>query len=243
MVDPIDCLPRLKLQNQTGYRLINSKYPPIHLFDDVADPDEFEALYALQALTNPRIQSELGQLNLLARDEIPFGIRGCSYATAPFTHVNPEGSRFSNGQYGVLYIADRVETALKEVAYHQEKYWKQVPELKYERLVFRGLACAFSGDPVQDASLLPPEHPIYHPQDYSQAQALGQALKKAGSDGIQYRSVRQPGALCWGLFTPRHVSSVIQTAHYEFIWKDSRIQSISQIMLSGLGDTDVSSST
>ena len=32
-----------------AYRLVNSKFPPIALFDDVANPDEFEALYQIQA--------------------------------------------------------------------------------------------------------------------------------------------------------------------------------------------------
>lgn len=73
-----------------AYRLVNSKFPPIHLFDDVADAEDFDALYQLQALTNPRLQNEVGRLELIAREEIPFGIPGCSYATAPFTHVNPE---------------------------------------------------------------------------------------------------------------------------------------------------------
>ena len=90
----------------SGYRLINSKFPPISLFDDVANEEEFEALYALQELTNPGIQNEIGNLNLISLKEIPFGINGCSYASAPFTHVNPDGSRFSDGMFGVLYIAD-----------------------------------------------------------------------------------------------------------------------------------------
>jgi hypothetical protein len=80
-----------------AYRLVNSKFPPIAMFDDVADADEFEVLYQIQALTNPRLKNEVGHLELIARDQIPFGIPGCSYATAPFTHVNPAGSRFSDG--------------------------------------------------------------------------------------------------------------------------------------------------
>lgn len=56
---------------------------PISVFDDVAYADEFEALYALQALTNPRLQNEAGNLNFIPTDEIPFGIPGCFYAVAP----------------------------------------------------------------------------------------------------------------------------------------------------------------
>ena len=67
--------PPAKLQ---AYRLVNSKFPPIELFDDVADADEFDMLYQLQALTNPRLHNETGRLELIPRGEIPFGIPGCS---------------------------------------------------------------------------------------------------------------------------------------------------------------------
>jgi hypothetical protein len=100
----------LEGENLQAYRLVNSKFPPIALFDDVADAADFEAIYQLQAMTNPRLQNELGRLELIPRDQIPFGIPGCSYATAPFTHVNPAGSRFSNGSFGVLYLADKMDT-------------------------------------------------------------------------------------------------------------------------------------
>ena len=56
----IDTIPKVKLTRQQGYRFIPSKYPPISLFDDVADSDEFEALYELQALTNPRLLNAAG---------------------------------------------------------------------------------------------------------------------------------------------------------------------------------------
>lgn len=130
--------PTITPESITGFRLINSRFPPISLFDDVADEDEFDALYELQTLTNPRLQTELGNLNLIRKAEIPFGIPGCSYATGPFTHVNPEGSRFSDGQYGVLYMGESIDTAIAEVAYHQSRYWQGVHGLDYDRLVFRG---------------------------------------------------------------------------------------------------------
>ena len=42
-----------------------------------ADADEFDMLYQLQALTNPRLHNETGRLELIPRSEIPFGIPGC----------------------------------------------------------------------------------------------------------------------------------------------------------------------
>src|SRR5690625_2295205 len=127
-------LPLLDNKAAQGYRLINSKFPPIYLFDDVASPEEFELLYELQARTNPRLQNEVGRLELIAIQDIPFGIPGCAYATAPFTHINPYGSRFSSGQFGILYIADTMETAIAEVKYNPQRYWQNVEQLNFERI-------------------------------------------------------------------------------------------------------------
>jgi hypothetical protein len=211
-------LPRLEEAELTGYRLINSKYPPINLFDDVATEEEFDVAYALQALVNPRIQTEIGNLSLLSRDEIPFGIDGCSYATAPFTHVNPGGSRFSDGSYGMLYLADTPETAVAEVSYHQQTYWRNIPELKFDRFVFRELVAKFDTVGMVDATKVYEDDAIYDQESYTASHALGKALKEVSTVGLQFRSVRNSGATCWGLFTPKHVKRVIQTSHYEMIW-------------------------
>ncbi len=223
-------LPEINIIQQRGYRLINSKYPPIALFDDVADEQDFEALYALQALTNPRLKKVAGDLDRLPAGDIPFGIPGCSYAVAPFTHINVQGSRFSDGSFGILYIADEMATALAEVTYHQERYWQLIEGLKYDRLVMRGLLFIFDAGPAYDAGGLPASDPIYHPDDYAAARALGQRLKTGGSAALRYRSVRHPGAVCWGLFTPRGVRSVQQSAHYELIWDGSCIAKIAKIV-------------
>lgn len=211
------------------YRLVNSKYPPIQLFDDVANAEEFEILYQVQALTNPRLQNEIGMLDLIPRGEIPFGITGCAYATAPFTHVNPNGSRFSDGTFGVLYLADTMETALAEVRHHQEAYWSKVQGLSYERFVFRGLACRFDETGALDATTLPPTHTIYAPDDYSVSRLLGRDVKKAKAPGLRYHSVRSPGNTCWALMTPRPVTSIIQASHYEMVW-NKQITSVSKLV-------------
>ena len=225
-----DDLPQVELQLQRSYRLINSKYPPVSVFDDVADANEFDALFELQALTNPRLRAQAGNLSLLPRSSIPFGIVGCSYAVAPFTHVNPAGSRFSDGRFGVLYLADSVQTAISEVAYHQGRYWSRVPALAYERFVFKALSCEFADISLADLTALPPQHAVYHSEDYSAARTLGISLREQGSAGVQYGSVRNSGALCWGLFSPQYVTQMVQSAHYEMIWQSGSISAINQIV-------------
>lgn len=224
----LEDLPRLAPSAQQGYRLINSKFPPINLFDDVATAGEFEMLYELQAMTNPRLRAEVGDLGLIPVTDIPFGIPGCSYATAPFTHVNPVGSRFSRGHFGILYVADTMDTALTEVTYHQEAYWRNMPDLRYERFVFRGLGCRFDEDRMVDGLALTRDHAIFDPSDYRAARAFGDTLKHEGAPGLRYHSVRQPDAVCWALMTPRLVTSIVQAAHYEVVWNGT-ITSVSRV--------------
>lgn len=227
-------LPVLPGHERVGRRLVNSKFPPISLFDDVASGEEFEALYRLQALTNPRLQTEVGDLGLLRREEIPFGISGCSYATAPFTHVNPDGSRFSDGSFGMLYIADTSDTALAEVEYHQRRYWSGVQGLNYDRFVFRMLRVSFSDEGFADACSMTREDLVYSPDSYHAARQLGLALRQSESPGLQYWSVRHAEGVCWGLFTPSVVSDIVQTSHYEMVWSGGDISSISRLeILSG----------
>jgi len=210
---------------QTGYRLVNSAFPPVALFDDVADEDEFVQLYSLQARTNPRLQNEIGRLELIPRQQIPFGIPGCSYATAPFTHINPAGSRFSDGSYGVLYIADSISTALAEVTYHQNRYWTQVEGLRYDRMVLRGLRCTFEEKDIINSDLLPQKEQLLAAESYHTSHQTGRSIRAAGYPGIRYRSVRRHGGTCWGLFTPSAVRAIIQTSHYEMIWDGQQIAS------------------
>ncbi len=198
------------------------------LFDDVAHADEFEVLYQIQALTNPRLQNELGRPELIARDEIPFGIPGCAYATAPFTHLNPAGSWFSAGHFDVLYLAKTMETAPAEVRYHQNNYGSKVHGLNDERLVLRGLSCHFTEAAMKDAARLPLTDPIYDPDDYSHSHALGSAIKADQCPGLRYWSVRHAAYHCWALMTPRLVLSIVQTAHDEMIW-NGKVTHVNQV--------------
>jgi hypothetical protein len=212
-----------------GYRLINSKFPPIDIFEQVISAEDFELAFLLQSLTNPRLKAEVGNLNLLPMDEIPWGIRGCSYAIGAFTHVNAQGSRFSDGSYGVLYIANDADTAIAEVSYHHNNYFSNVSGFKFERFVFRLLACQFSAPSCADITHISLDNPLYSPSSYSASQSLARELKNNHVEAIQYRSVRHTPGLCWGLFTPQHILDVLQSAHYEMVWDGQRISATAKL--------------
>lgn len=226
-------LPRRHCPDTDAYRLINGKYPPIQLFDDVADEADFQALYAVQALTNPRLQMQVGELHRVPPERRPWGIPGCNYALAPFVHLNPLGSRFSDGEYGVFYCAERMATAIAETRYHQERYFQAIEGLKYDRVVMRGLKVRFNAtlrdihQPHRD------DDHWYHPDDYSGGRRLGRALYDADEDGLAYTSVRRPGALCYALLSPHLIESVLPATHYEYIWDGEKIAHVLTIRQHG----------
>jgi RES domain-containing protein len=215
------------LNNQKAFRLINSKFPPETLFDDVADAEEFEAIYAIQVLTNPRIKNELGNLNLIAKEKIPFGIDGVNYATAPFTHINPDGSRFSDGNYGVLYLAETISTAIAETRFHQEKYFQNIPDLRFDTITMRGITFTFTSVLV-DATA---NEKIHNHNSYRDAITFAKSLIEDNSAGVQYNSVRAHDSLCWALFSPEGVHSAVQSKHFEFIYDGKGINTVREISL------------
>ena len=96
---------------QQACRIVPTRYPAVTLFDRVADAADFEALYALEALTNERAREELGQVERVPPDDRVFG-PGSGPIMAAFTHVNLLGSRFSGGEHGVFYAARERATAV-----------------------------------------------------------------------------------------------------------------------------------
>ena len=217
-----------KQQAMKGHRLINTKYPSIALFDDVASPEEFEMLYAIQAMTNPRLRDEIGDISLICKSEIPFHCeRGRSYAVAPFTHINPNGGRFNDGFFGALYVASTDQTAALEVKHHQQQYWKSIEGLEYDRFLFRGLVVTHDPAPIQ--VIEPDNATILNPDCYAASQQLARDLKKDGCQAVKYPSVRSENGICWALFTPKPVYDVVQSYLLEMIWDGEKIAEVNKV--------------
>ena len=78
-------------------------------------------MIALEQLTNPRVRDEVGEISLVPAAQRVTG-PGASYVMASFTHINPKGSRFSDGSFGVYYAASALETAIAETVFHFEVF-------------------------------------------------------------------------------------------------------------------------
>ena len=124
-----------------AWRVVPTRFPAVNLFERVASPEDFDALYALEAMTNDRLRTEVGELDLVPRDERRFG-PGWGPIMAAFTHLNPLGSRFSDGTYGVFYCAASRATAIAETRYHSALFLAATgqPPLRQQMRLYSVLA-------------------------------------------------------------------------------------------------------
>lgn len=209
---------------QPACRIVPTRYPTVFLYDRVADADDFDALYALEAMTNDRVRDELGQVELVPRDQRVFG-PGSGPIMAAFTHLNPLGSRFSDGSFGVFYAARDRPTAIAETAHHHGRFLAatreramHLPMRLYHVDIDARLHDLRPAGSV-DAAVLDPER-------YDAARTLGIALRACGSAGVVWPSVRRPGGQCAGLFTPQAASRCIEAAVLLYAWDGARFTDV-----------------
>jgi hypothetical protein len=203
------------------YRLIPSRYPTVGLYDRIADPADLDVVFAIEALTNPRIRDEIGQLQLVPPDERISGV-GATPIMAAFTHLNPDGSRFSDGSYGVYYAAQTLATAIAEVSHHRALFLARTSEPAID--VDMRVITATLDAPLHDLRRLgKPGAPLFDPDRYGAPQTLGLELRAAGSWGVQYPSVRHDGGLCVGVFRPKALRNARSGAHIALCWDGAQI--------------------
>lgn len=215
--------PVTRVEWRPSYRIVPSRFPPVGLYDRVADPADLEAVFAVENLTNPRLRQEAGEISLVPPEDRVSG-PGTTPIMAAFTHLNPEGSRFSDGTYGVYYACRSLETAVAESRYHREQFLMRTKEGPIE-LDMRTYLADLSGD-LHDIRGRKDLGAVYDPGDYSAGQALGRELKAANSHGVIYDSVRDPKGECAGVFRAPVLSPCMQGPHFGYIWDGSRITTV-----------------
>lgn len=204
-------------------RIIRSIYPPIDLFEDIADPADWPFLISAEQKTNPRLVEAIGNLDLVPEAR-RVGGPGASYLMAPFTHVSSDRpSRFTDGTFGVLYAGNRFEVALFETAYHHGRFMAATNEAAGWTSQFREIVLEVTGDLHDLRGGNPAYADILDPDDYAAAQALGAQLHAAGADGIVYPSVRVEDGECVGLFYPDLGANPIQGRHLDYHWDGQRV--------------------
>ena len=209
-----------------SWRLVASRFPPVGLFDRVARATDIETVYAIESLTNARLRDEVGELALVAAVERVSG-PGTTPIMAAFTHLNGQGSRFTDGSYGVYYAAHSIDTAIVETAFHRARFLAATEEAPIEidmRSYAADIVAEFHdirGGAKRYAAYYDPDTSAYGP-----AQLLARGLRERGSNGIAYDSVRDVGGECVAVFKPRAIAPVVQGPHYCYVWDGKAIAHI-----------------
>jgi hypothetical protein len=216
----------IRTRNLAGarqFRIVPSRYPPVDLFERIADAEDLELVYEIESLTNDRLRAEAGDLYRVPKEEWVTG-PGATVVMAAFTHLG-RPSRFSDGSYGVYYAALDEATAIAETRFHAERFLRLTaePPMEIDRRCYvgrievplddvRGPAFADLRDP--DMSTWP------------RCQAFGATRRTAGAAGLLYRSARRERGECIAAFRPRAVSRPVQGRHLRYVWDGQRIANV-----------------
>lgn len=199
------------------FRIIPSAYPPVNFFERLVDPSLWEALFALESLTNDRLRDEVGDINLVLAEDRVTG-SGATVVMAAFTHVGL-ASRFSAGHYGVYYAGLDLDTAIAESKHSRARWLSYTNEGPLE-IDLR----VYVGEIAKQLHDIRTGYDDYHqPDNWLPSQAFGGSMKETGSWGIIYRSVRNPGGECIAALRPPAVTLPRQTKHLSYVWDGATI--------------------
>ena len=213
------------------HRLVPSRYPPVNIFENLVDPAELDAVFAVESLTNDRLRNEVGDIALIDPDDRVVG-PGATVVMAPFTHTG-NSTRFSNGTYGVFYATSSIEGAIAETKFHRTRFLQatSTPPLEITMREYVGA----TEKPLVDIREAAFEH-LYDPDPakYSQSQAFGAECRDEGCWGLLFRGVRLQGSECLAAFKPAAVALPVQARHFRYLWDGAEIVHVLQVSAVGV---------
>ncbi len=213
--------PVRRIRWSQAYRIVSSRFPPVGVYDRIADAADLDAVFALEALTNPRLRDEAGALVLVPAARRLAG-PGSTPVMAAFTHLNPQGSRFSDGSWGVFYAGHSVTTAVEETVHHREQFLAATAEPTCD-LQMRCYRTSVDSK-LHDIRGGWPQ--VHAPDSYVASVALARTLRAGGANGIVYDSVRHAGGECLAAFYPDVVAPCVQTQHLIYRWDGTHIAQV-----------------
>ncbi len=221
---PTESPPLRRIRWNQAYRIVPSRFPTVGVYDRIADPADLEAVFAIEAMTNPRLREEAGALKLVPEDRRISG-PGSTPVMAAFTHLNPEGSRFSDGSWGVFYAAHSVATAVEETVYHRERFLAATAEPACD-IQMRCYRTSLDSRLHDLRGGWPAAH---DPGSYAASTVLARELREAGSNGLVFDSARHAGGECVAAFYPDVVASCVQAQHLIYRWNGMRIAQVLEV--------------
>lgn len=218
-----DALPRT-------IRLVTTARLRAPVLSPLVDADELAALAEIEGATSNRLLVQNRGTAEIQSYELVYGVPHAAFINASFAYAKPrEPNRFNGAERGAWYAALELETCLAEVRHHLTEALSQTGV--YEAVVdYAELHASFAGEFVD---LRPhPDHISLHPEKaigYPAGNALADAARAQGLNGIIYPSVRNEGGTCIAALFPHAVQSVAQGDVYRMTWRGTPEPDIDQV--------------
>ncbi|WP_111467320.1 RES family NAD+ phosphorylase [Cereibacter changlensis] len=193
----------------------------------VDSDEEMEILAEIEGLTSARLLAERGRSPHLDPRELAWRRRsrdlriyGDTHVNAAFTYTRAGGNRFNAEGRGAWYCAWNGLVSVAEVAWHRTRELGFTGSFhdsaRYVELLadFIGSFDDLTDEPGHPALAADPE------LGYPEGQSLAARLRRDGSRGLIYPSVRAPapGGNCLVCFEPNAIQNVRPGASWDLVW-------------------------
>ena len=202
-------------------RIIAAELDSVRFFEQLTPGADGDALLAILGLTSPSLAEVVGNPALVPEGDRAYG-PGSGWIMPAFTRrVRP--SRFTDGRFGVWYVAWDTRTAVAETMYHTSRRLQETHEPAQD-VSMQILTADLAGFAAVLARVPEPLWSAIHdPASYLVSQQVGTHVHDRGSEAIVYHSVRRPGGVCVGVLKPRAVRHCRRSGFVTFHWDGSAL--------------------
>jgi len=211
----------LSPREESSFRNIATIKESEHLYDDISDPEDFDALFELEAQT-----AEIDRDK--PKHHRPFQYGASLESIACFENFQSFEGRFNIKSFGVWYGALEEKTSIIEVAYHQKKFVE--PDLKSLQTSItidrKMLLAELKSDDTYDLTQrqMHEDFPRLIEDNYIFCQKLGTYLYQNSIGYILTPSARNTGGICTPVFFPEIIQSDLHLFYFHLKFeKDGKV--------------------
>lgn len=187
---------------------------------DLVDASELDGLSEIEGATSNRRIAQARGAGELSSYELVYGVSHAHFINASFAYAKPrEPNRFNGAGRGAWYAGFEVETSLAEVKFHLTQALAATGDFN-AAVEYAEMYASFAGEFVDLRAH--PAHVSLHPEKavgYPVGNALAEAARARGLNGIIYPSVRHADGTCLVALFPHAVQSVAQGSVYRMVWR------------------------
>lgn len=196
----------------------------------LVDEEDLAALYEIEGATSTRLLAQDQGIESVNASELVFGVPHAKFINAAFAYSKPrELNRYNGPGRGAWYAALDVDTCLQEVVFHMAEFLSRTGD--YTAVVeYVEMHASLAGEFLDLRAT--PDHPSLHPDPaaaYGIGNALADAVRAKGYNGIIYPSVRHAGGTCFAALWPHAVQSAAQGAYWRVEWSGKPEPTISRL--------------